>query len=339
MITDARVLRDQFTPREVVHRDAEIQQLADNLEPIIDSGQAQNMLVHGPTGVGKTCITQHTLDKLQEEALEVQWQYINCWENYNRFRVLYKALEGIGQTLDVHRQSTPTDELLTRLREYDKRPYILILDEVDQVEDTEVLYDLYSLEHVTLIMIANREENVFYNMDDRVRSRLINSDRVRFNAYSHQALTDILSDRADWGLHPDAVSAEQLEQIATAADGDARVAIGILRNAARKADDTGADTITDEMITEAVPHAEQEIRQKSVDKLSDHQKILYDIISDQDTIQPRDLYDAYEEEVDDPRSERMLRKYLNKMEHYNLINAEGDGRWRQYTAVEAGNST
>ncbi len=331
MITDARVLRDEFIPREVVHRDAEIQQLADNLEPLIEDAAAQNTLITGPTGVGKTSITRHTLDKLQEEALDVQYQYINCWENYNRFKVLYKALEGIGQTLDIHRRSTPTDELFTRLKEYDKRPYILVLDEVDQVEDTKVLYDLYSMQNVALIMIANREENVFYQMDDRVRSRLINSARIEFKSYTISELVDILSDRTEWGLRPGSIDQTELEQSAHAADGDARVGIGILRNAALKAEDEDVDQITGDIITDVIPDARRETKQKSVEKLNEHQQTLYEIIEDAEEIQPRDLYDQYEDIVEDPRSERMRRKYLNKMEHYNLIESSGEGRWRKYS--------
>jgi orc1/cdc6 family replication initiation protein len=336
VITDARVLRGEFIPREVVHRDAETQQLANNLEPLIDDGAAQNTLITGPPGAGKTAITRHTLDRLQEEALDVQYQYINCWENYNRFKVLYKALEGIGKTLDIHRRSTPTDELYSRLQEYDKRPYVLILDEVDQVEDTKVLYDLYAMQNVALIMIANREEDVFAGMDDRVRSRLINSARIGFKPYRHAELTDIVADRAEWGMRPDSIERTELEQIAHAADGDARIGIGILRNAARLAEDQDADRITGDIITEAIPDARQETRQKNVDKLNEHQQALYDIIEDAGTIQPRELYDRYEDAADDPRSERMLRKYLNKMEHYNLVESSGEGRWREYSIHEAG---
>ncbi len=330
MITDRRVLQDEFIPREVVHRDAQIQELASNLEPLMHEQPAQDMLVYGPPGAGKTCISQYALEQLEAEAADITYHYINCWENYNRFSVLYEALDGLGRTLDVHRQSTPTDELFDRLKSYDSRPYILILDEVDQIEDNRVLYDMYSLEHVAIIMIANREEDVFYRMDDRIRSRLINCDRIQFGAYGVSELTDILADRAAWGLHPDAIEHEQLEHIADVAVGDARIAIGILRNAARRAEAEGAERIKIDLIDDVVPKTQKETRQKNIECLNDHQQLLYDIIDGNDSIQPRELYDAYDEQVDDPRSERMLRKYLNKMEHYNLIVSEGEGRWRQY---------
>ncbi|MDY6777412.1 MAG: hypothetical protein SVU32_01995, partial [Candidatus Nanohaloarchaea archaeon] len=56
---------------------------------------------------------------------------------------------------------------------------------------------------------------------------------------------------------------------------------------------------------------------------------IYDV-SEEGEIEPRELYDRYREKVDDPKSERMLRNYLNKMVHYNLVDAEGEGRWRVY---------
>jgi orc1/cdc6 family replication initiation protein len=332
MIVDARVLRDEFIPREVVHRDPEIHALADTLEPLAEDGRGQNSMVFGPPGTGKTCIAQHTLDRLSEQNLELKYKYINCWENYNRFKVLYKALEGIGKTLDVHRQSTPTDELFTRLKGYSERQYVLILDEVDQLEDERVLYDLYSLPSVTLVMIANKQ-TAFHNMEDRVRSRLMDSARIEFEEYGVDELEDIVADRAEWGIEPDAISRSEIRKIALSAEGDARIAIGILRSAARKAENRGMDEITADLVQESVPDAKDRQRQKNVEKLNKHQEKLYEIVNDAGEIAPGDLYDRYRDAVEDPRSDRMLRKYLNKMVHYNLIDAEGDGRWRRYKST------
>lgn len=121
-----------------------------------------------------------------------------------------------------------------------------------------------------------------------------------------------------------------MEEITDAAAGDARVAIGILRTAAHRASQHSAETITDQFIRDAIPEAKAEITQKSIDKLTDDQRILYEIIADAGEIAPGDLYERYEKRVDDPKTKRMVRNYLTKLCHYNLIEATGNDRGRRY---------
>lgn len=70
-------------------------------------------------------------------------------------------------------------------------------------------------------------------MDERLHSRLTDFERFHFNHVDE--LIAILRDRVRWGLTDDAINTPELELIAANAGGDARVAIGILRRAARKA--------------------------------------------------------------------------------------------------------
>ncbi|MDY6769341.1 MAG: Cdc6/Cdc18 family protein [Candidatus Nanohaloarchaea archaeon] len=333
VITDARVLREDFLPREMVHRDAELDQLSNALAPLVDGEEPADVLIHGPSGAGKTALARYTLRELEGEALDLRHQYVNCWEDYNRYKTLYRALEGLGKTLDVHRQSTPKDELLTRLRRHDE-PYVLVLDEVDQLEEQEVLYDLYGMEHVHMVMIANDEADVFAGMDERIRSRLMGCRRIGFSRYGLAELVDILADRAEWGLHPDAVDEPVLEDIADAAAGDARLAIAILRSAARRAEEERVDAITPELVEAAVPDAEQQERQKNVEKLNDHQKAVYDVLVEAGPLGPGELYDRYADAVEEPRTERTVRKYVNKMEHYNLVETDGERKGKTIDATQ-----
>jgi Cdc6-like AAA superfamily ATPase len=231
MIRDARVLRAGFVPREVEHRDAEVNHLSSVLKPITNSEPADTAIVTGPSGAGKTCISKFVTERLREEVLNVETTYVNCWRNHTRFRALYQILDDLGATIDIHRQSTPHDELIDRLQQHDGPRTVVILDEVDQLEDTSVIYHLHSLPQFAIICIANKEEELLSRVDDRLVSRLRSSEHVRMDKYHDEQLYDILSARAKWGLNEDVVADDQLYRIADAAAGDARLAIGILRTA------------------------------------------------------------------------------------------------------------
>lgn len=60
------------------------------------------------------------------------------------------------------------------------------------------------------------------------------------------------------------------------------------------------------------------------------QRLLYEIIAENGEIRPGELYERYEEQASNPRSRRMVRNYLTKLCHYNLIEAKGENRGRTY---------
>ena len=159
-------------------------------------------------------------------------------------------------------------------------PYVVVLDEVDQLHDKDLLYDLYRLRRLSMLLIANDQEEFFAELSNRVTSRFQTSARIRFSPYSQDELISILEDRVKWGLHQDVITDGQVEMIAGAAGGDARVAIGILRVAARRTQREGQNAITDAVIKQAVSEAKTEIKQKTLEKLTTHQTILYDIITE-----------------------------------------------------------
>lgn len=334
MITDARPLQPEFVPGDVRHRDGEIDALTSTLEPILDGTHAEPAILYGPSGTGKTCIARYAVDQLRREVVDLHTQYVNCWEDYTHFKTLYRVLEGVNQAFDVHRKSTPRDELLDRLRDALDEPYVVVLDEVDQLEDKGVLYDLHRVRGLSLVLIANDEREVFADLEERVASRFQTAARIHFDRYDTSELIGILEDRARWGLRDGAVAADQLRWIANAAGGDARVAIGTLRAAAQAGEQRELDALTHEEMHEAAPEAKAEIRRKNLEKLTDHQRVLYDVVEERGKVAPDALYAAYSELVDDPKTRRTVRNYLQKMRRYNLVTAEGEGKSRRYSPAE-----
>ena len=333
MIQDARFLRAGFVPSEVVHRDPEVNHLLSVLEPLTRGEPADTALITGPTGSGKTCIAKFTVDELRQANLDVEGVYVNCWEDHTRFQALYRILDDIERTVDIHRQSTPRDVLLERLREHDSPPCVVIFDEVDQLEDKRMLYDLNDMAQFSLILIVNQEQELFAGLDDRLASRLRGSERIRFGSYSIDQLVDILRERAKRALAPNAIEQSELEHIADAAGSDARVAITTLRIAARHADQGNDDRISTDVIERALPEARQALRQKNIDALTPHQRAVYNVIEEHRKIAPGALYAEYKQRVEDPKADRTIRNYLSKLESYNLIAAEGSTRDRVYRCV------
>lgn len=333
MLHNARVLDADWVPGDVVHRNAEKNRLRDALQPVIDGERPQDVLIDGPSGAGKTCLARYTTAKLEEQALDVRTQYIDCWNHSKRFRVLLDLLDGVGPTYDVHR-NTPHDELLSRLEDLDS-PYVVILDEVDQLADKSLLRELWAIPELTLILIANREADVLDPLDERVRSRLRGAMRVRFDQYSHDELVAILNARAEAALAPDAIDEAQLDHLADAAAGNARDGITFLRQAAQEAEWDGADEITEDHIRTAIPAARDNLRQRSLDKLTADQRLIYDVLLEVGALMPKEIHERYSERASDPKTKRTVRKYLRKLEQYNLVDSEGEGPSRRYTARQA----
>jgi len=266
-------------------------------------------------------------------VLEVPTAYINCWKEHTRNGVLERAAKDlVGAAVS---KKAPARELLDRIEDGLDSPSVIILDEVDQLQDKNVLYDFYSVPGLGFICIANREVDLFAELDDRVRSRVSVGYRVQFDRYTVDTVTEILDRRATEGLENGSVTRETLRQIAEFADGDARHAITSLRVAARKADQEGLSKIPPRLVEESVLDAEEEVRQKTISKLNDHQRVLYECVRDCGPLIQKELFECYFERHPDPLSKRSLRKtHLPKLLHYNLMEVNPEGVAKTYRLIE-----
>lgn len=219
MIVDATVLQAEFQPQEIVLREGEIDHLTAILDPILDGDRVTGAFVHGPPGAGKTCVSKFITAQLEEQSLDVSTACVDCWDNNTEGAVLHRLLKDAGQYATVSRQSTPKDELAATLRESTDSPFVVVLDEIDQLRDDTVLHTLYEIPALTTILIANRERDFFADLDSRVSSRYGSVPRIQFQRYHDHELVSILTHRVDAGLQPGAIGVPQLRAIADAAAG------------------------------------------------------------------------------------------------------------------------
>ncbi len=307
-------------------------EVTDALAPVEDGFRAENCFLFGPSGAGKTTVARAAVRELRREVLDLPTAYVNCWADYTRNGVLERiAKELVGAAV---RQNAPIRELTETIQAGLTGPAVVILDEVDQISDSKVLYDLHTIHGVAWICIANREIDLLADLDDRIRSRVSVGYSVNFDRYDETTVTEILHRRAREGLDPSAVERSVLKRIAQLAEGDARTAITALRVAARKATSEGLSTIPVRFVESSLVDAKDEVRRKTISKLNPHQRSLFRVLERDGPLIQKHLYEKYREEHADPISLRALRKsHLPKMEHYNLITSSRDNRGRKYRVV------
>ena len=330
MIRDGTVFEDDHLPREIVGRHRHMNEVTDALSPVEDGFSAENCFLFGPSGSGKTTVARASVRELRREVLDVPTGYVNCWMDYTRNAVLERAVKDLANT--AVRRSAPARDLVDALQSNLDSPSVLILDEVDQLRDTGLLYDLHTVRGLSWIAIANREVDLLADLDDRVHSRVGVGYRVRFDRYDADIVTEILDRRARAGLVDGATTRDVLRRIAELADGDARTAITALRVAAKKAASEGLSSIPERLVRESVLDAENEVRQKAISKLNEHQHTVFRILERDGQLIQKDLYERYcEEHEGNTLSYRALREtHLPKLVHYNLATTSRDGNTKLF---------
>jgi orc1/cdc6 family replication initiation protein len=329
VIEDARVLTADYLPNRMVHRDNEREVIASNLRPIMDDQPPIDMLIYGPPGTGKTAMAEYVVDEFEKHSPEVLSGFVDGFGQPSRFEIYYKLLRDMNEF--VTRGGTSTEELVDKFEEkaYNS-PMVIVVDEVDQIKDEKALYDLSRFQNAAIILIANRED-VFVNMDDRIRSSFSSIEEIRFRPYDDDEIVDILEDRVEYGLRDDAIDSSTLKLIASKSDGDARVAISTLRKAAQKAEREGEEEISRELVEESFTDAVEDNRSISLKKLNEDQRKLYNVLKEEGELSSRQLFERYRDKVEDGPTDRTLRRYMSKMEAYGLIEKKGSTKDRKYS--------
>ena len=330
IIRNREVLDENYLPEALIHRDGQFQIIAKAIEPILHGRKAKNVLIYGPSGAGKTTTARFFLEKAKEETM-ARCAYVNCWENYRSFDVLQALFEDLSIPIAFGRVST-RDLIFKLHRLASLNPFILVLDEIDQLEEKRILYSIANLP-IALILITNNDRALL-RLDERIKARVSPLERVHFPLYKARELADILESRAHHGLYPWKANMGQIRRIAFHCSGNAHLAIIALRLAAERAEEENCDRILDRHIDYALDKAPRIPRTKSSENLNEHQKILVEIVKRCKRISGRDLHLSYKEEAKKkdliPYSERTVRWHMEKLERYGFIKSQGYGRWKVY---------
>lgn len=330
MITDARALRPEFVPRDLEHRDGQIDHLSSVLAPI-QFNSAENVCIFGPSGAGKTTIAKYVLSQLERESLGIRWGYVNCMADNTAAAALHTLVRNLNLGADLRRRGEPTSLAIDRLRQCDDQ-VVTILDEV-AVLDERPLLALTDLPNVSVVAITIAEDEWMSSLSSQATSRMQSAATVRLEKYGLDELTDILDSRVTHGLIKSRVTDDAIERCADIAAGDARRGIAILRRAAQYVEQNDTRELTAEVVENVVDDAENDIQERRIRSLGTHQRLLFSIIDEAGDIDCEDLHAEYEERAFDPKARSTRRRYLESLRRYDLIEASGNGRARRYRSL------
>ena len=269
LFENKNVLQTNYTPENIPHRDAQIEQLASILAPSLRGERVSNLFIYGKTGTGKTLSVHHVRNSLLKRSKEsnggLRIEYINCKLKKvadTEYRILAELIKKLGG--HVPSTGLPTDQVYNKfieLIENEKQLFIIILDEVDQAVkkiSDEFLYNLTRLNselvktQICLIGISN-DLTFLDSIDPRVRSSL-SEEEIVFPPYNAVQLQEILKSRAAEAFKKGCVDSGVIEKCSAFAareHGDARRALDLLRIAGEIAERKGSKKIKLEHIDQA----------------------------------------------------------------------------------------
>lgn len=178
-------LTEYYEPEKVLHRDSQMEEIKRVFKNFKEQSMASNLLIQGHTGSGKTTIVKKIMDE------ENQHVFASGAATKTSFRML-KSMFDINCS---------TNERLLRdvMGELRRNPKIIIIDEIDKVSDSKILFNdlntIYRESGCPIIIITNKI-TIREDMPQDARLTLM-FEKVDFPPYNSLELYDILKSRLD----------------------------------------------------------------------------------------------------------------------------------------------
>jgi len=300
------ILGPEYTPSNILYRSKQIRQLIDILGTSLRGQPPSSILAFGKTGTGKTVATKGVLNDLVEKVeaeqskIPIHCRYINCTTKDTSYSILSTLANSFTKDSDGKFSLHPGKSINTVYEALMQRMNginIIVLDEIEKLifkDGSNVLYNLMEINsntngaRVNIIGISNNfkyEEKI----DPKTRGRL-NAIKLVFPPYDANELNKILRDRIKLAFHPKTVADSAINLTAAVAasyGGDARYAIGLLKQAADIATQADAKKLTDKHVEKAKGPLEKDILLSGVQSLSEPTRFILGIITSVTSLRPR----------------------------------------------------
>jgi cell division control protein 6 len=193
-IKDFRVFDFNYIPEKPLMRD-EVKPVVDALLRYQKTGIANNILIVGTRGSGKTLLVKYLLELLGKRH-GLKSHYVNCRSHNTSFKIL-------ATLLSVKPRGSALSELWERFCHENGGRVVLVLDEVDLLSDKDrnkdILYLLSRSEKNYMAVLLSNSPKFLNLLDESVRSTL-QPETIHFRNYSAPQIEQILEEGARRGL-------------------------------------------------------------------------------------------------------------------------------------------
>jgi cell division control protein 6 len=286
---DREVLRHDYIPDKLPHRDDQINCLGGIVAPVLRGSPCSNAFIYGKTGTGKTAVTKYVLNKLSFKANQLGAAIDVCYVNCRLAGTEYRVLSSLCEALDVKVPFTglAVGEVFDRFKEgldKQRKIFIVVLDEIDALIKARGDTLLYEITRVNETLLHGRTSIIGISNDLRFKEFLdprvlssLSEEEIVFRPYDAAELQDILLKRAQIAFSEGALldSAVALcSALAAAEHGDARRALDLLRVAGELAEREGVNSVSEEHVRQAEKRVEHDRIIEVLENLPLHSKLV-----------------------------------------------------------------
>ena len=352
LFVDKEVLRHDYIPERLPHREDQIRHLAMIVAPLLKAERCSNIFVYGKTGTGKTAVIKHVLNRLVQKATEfgapVRVAYVNCHMAGTEYRVF----SSLCDSLRIHVPFTglAVGEVFDRFKkgvETQRVSLVVVLDELDELIKSRGDVLMYELTRVNEALRGGTVSIVGISNDLRFKELLeprvlsaLSEEEVVFKPYDAAELQDILWERAALAFSQGVLPGGTVglcAALAAAEHGDARRALDLLRVAGEVAERENEKEITEEHVKEAERRIEHDRVIDALTNLTLHSKfVLYSVYLLGKTgifsAITGDIYEVYVELCQElgisPLTQRRVSGLISELDSIGLLNSRVISRGR-----------
>ena len=346
VIKDSLKLSFEYVPKELIHREAQMDQLLMLFRPVVESGRSETAFLSGSVGTGKTATAKRFCADIMrygaENNVPIDYIIVNCRQRPTEAGILLHLVRHFDPGFP-DRGFSPSEMLRTLKGQISKsgKKLIIVIDEADLLlkkGSVDLIYQLSRFNEetiniqssVSLILIS--QEYIMDKLDEASISTFKRSNAVRFPKYTSGELKAIVCARAKEALREGGIRDDAAELIADIASewGDARYAIELLDMSARKAEMLPAGVVTAEEVRAAKAETYSVVTESKLEVLDVNRLItllaVARSIKDQSYVSTAVAEKTYwvvcEEYGITPRKHTQFWSYLKDLDHLALISTQ-----------------